>query len=1219
MALENLWVNSFNYVVRGLSGYKTLGLKQGDVILTGTIMMTAQYQAALHSYAEGRYEEAVQQFSELLYEDPRNPKLHIWLGATFRKAGKTEYAKVQYQQVLTLTDDPDLLDLASTSLAQIQNKLANGDSNRSVATAAPVIDKSTELVGLDTVQQGTYQGTTSVANKSNTNGHHSNNQALKLTLQNGASQNSSANFNRLAKSSYTDDQATVPSNLVDEDLTVVTTDVDTTKLQISKNSPPPKIGIIPPPPAIAALFKKQSITASEGTSSPTVEPILEPLKQDLDHQIEEIGGFEQIESIVSLEDIGIINPEPSERASKSLLGDTIASIQKGFKKSKQPKEVKKELSVETSSNNIPSLGAVLFGDVDISPSDNGITKSIKSGKTKPRNKAIRATDRFEEIAKPIALEDMFKFSSVSQKITLWGALISTVPTIALGVVAYQIGDGLLLGKARQQQKAQALAIAKTTGTFLQQQVSDVRVLQKLLMSSGQGQNTLQASKSATARSTATARPTTTARPTATAIQAQQRQYQQQLANRLNLYSQAYPQYSSMAVFNTSGNVLAQVPTKTASTSPLKAIDPSLVAKVSAVDSVLLNEPVVVQDGTAVYALVAIKSSVSQKVDLILQVEIPLQPLETSLRDELLIGQTSPSNNADKSTQVNGKTDFYIINSSNQYVASSQPVSIGGEALDDFMMLPELRSAQSADLRDIARSDRNMQILAYAPILEMQNYGLSPWDVLTTVNKSSAVVGSQQLLMAIGIGIAGTPLLVALIAYTLSRKLSSRLKEIRMALRGLLRGGTDAEFISLSVAGNDELSDISASINTMTSQFQIMLQKQEQEKQRLQLQVVKLFKVLTKLARDEKQGAKDEDLTDENILKLGKKVRVEMVQRNAELESHRRQKEELQGQLMQMLKEMQSLADGDLTVSTKAVSSDLTDVTVFFDDVMRGLQNIVNQVKSSANQVNFSLGQNEQAIANLASISQRQVDVVTRSLNTAQMSKLSATTIINTSQQAVQTSQTVAERVAESDRSIDGVMDKVNALQSTVSTTAKRVKHLGETSQKIAKAISTINEIAVKTNFLAISATLVASRTGDKNNSFVMVAEEVGELAARSVAASKEVETLISNIQIETGEVMAVVEAGSQQVVESTNLAIAAKNSLQQISLVSQQIDGLMSSISDATLTQVQTSEGVANLMKDISHIAQRTLTSSAEVSKFMKTTKRYSGDLQQSLSDFKTR
>ncbi|PZU95957.1 MAG: hypothetical protein DCE90_11015 [Pseudanabaena sp.] len=1162
-------------------------------------MMTAQYQAALHSYAEGRYEEAMQQFSELLYEDPRNPKLHIWLGATFRKAGKIEYAKVQYQQVLTLTDDPDLLDLASTSLAQIQNKLANGESNRSVAVTAPVIDKPIEPVKLDTApQHDISENIPSSLNGSNGNGHYPSDRALKLPLQNGTSLNGSADSKRLGEHFYSDDQATVPTNLVDNHVSVVATGTDATKIQESKNPPPLKLGPIPPPPAIAALFKEQSVIASENALTDdhiTDEHILDPLPQSLDSPVEEIGGFEQIESIE------IEEHQPIEK-SKSLLGDTIANIQRGHKRSKKSEEPKKEVIAELPLSGNSSLGAILFDDVDISPStsidipvDN--TRNIK--KKQRKNKPAKKNRRYEETSQPIALEDIFKLSSVSQKITLWGALVSTIPAIALGVATYQIGDGLLLGKVRQQQKTQALAIAKATGNFLQQQVSDIRVLQKLLMSSEIGRNTLQTNRPA-------------AKPSVAQVQAQQRQYRQQLTNRLNLYSQVYPQYINMTVFDTSGNVVAQAPAKTSNT--VTNLDPSLIAKVSAADNVFLNEPVTGKDGTSIYALVAVKNSVSQKVDTILQVEIPLNPLETSLRDDILAKSTSPS---DRSAQVNGVTDFYLINSSNRYVASSQPVSVGGEALDDFAMLPELRSANSADLRDITRSDRNTQILAYAPVLEMQNYGLAPWDVLTTVNKSSAAVGSQQLLMAIGLGIAGTPLLVATIAYVLSRKLSSRLKEIRMALKALLRG--DAEFVALSVAGHDELSDISASINTMTSQFQIMLQKQEQEKQRLQLQVVKLFKVLAKLARDEKQDAKDEDLTDENILRLGKKVRSEMVQRNAELEGYRRQKEELQGQLMQMLREMQSLADGDLTVSTKAVNSDLNEVTIFFDDVMRGLQNIVNQVKSSANQVNFSLGQNEQAIANLASVSQRQVDVVTRSLNTAQMSKLSATKIVDTSQQALQTSQTVAEYVADGDRSLDGVMDKVNALQSTVATTAKRVKHLGEASQKIAKAISTINEIAVKTNFLAISATLAASRKGDSHNSFVMVAEEVGELAARSVAVSKEVETLISNIQLETGEVMAVVETGSQQVSESTNLAIAAKNSLQQISLVSQQIDGLMSSISEATLTQVQTSEGVANLMKDISHIAQRTLVSSGEVSKFMKTTKRYSGDLQESLSHFKTR
>jgi methyl-accepting chemotaxis protein len=323
--------------------------------------------------------------------------------------------------------------------------------------------------------------------------------------------------------------------------------------------------------------------------------------------------------------------------------------------------------------------------------------------------------------------------------------------------------------------------------------------------------------------------------------------------------------------------------------------------------------------------------------------------------------------------------------------------------------------------------------------------------------------------------------------------------------------------------------------------------------------------------------------------------------------------------MQMLKDVQALADGDLTVSTQSVDGSLPNVDMFFDDVIRGLQNIVGQVKSSANQVNFSLGQNEQAIANLANVSQRQVDIVTRSLNTMQMSKLSATKIVNNSQQVLQSSQRVVEKLSDSDRSIDAVMSKVGELQNVVATTAKRVKNLGVVSQKIAKAISSINEIAIKTNFLAINASLEASRSNDANSGFVMIAEEVGELAARSVTATKEVEVLLRNIQIETKAVMSSVESGSNQLSESNTLAIAAKDSLQQIAQISQQIDGLMITISDATTSQAQTTEGVANLMNDISHMARRTLASSSEASKLIKATRGYSGELQQSLAHFKTR
>ena len=408
-------------------------------------------------------------------------------------------------------------------------------------------------------------------------------------------------------------------------------------------------------------------------------------------------------------------------------------------------------------------------------------------------------------------------------------------------------------------------------------------------------------------------------------------------------------------------------------------------------------------------------------------------------------------------------------------------------------------------------------------------------------------------------------------------------------------------------------------NKFTAQkLQIMMKKQEQENQRLQLQVVKMFKVLSKLAREEKKEGQEPDLSDANILKLGKKVRAEMVQRNAEVNGYRQQQRDLQGHLMQMLGDMKGLIDGDLTVSTQTPDGNLTDISIFFDDVIRGLQNIVGQVKSSANQVNLALGENEQAIANLIVVSQKQVEMVDRSLHNAYIEEISATTLANNSQQIMESSQLVATKLSDSDRDLDAVVQQIGGLQSTVTTTAKRVKHLGEVSQKVSKAISSINEIAIKTNFRAINATLEASRSGDNRGGFMMVAEEVGELTARSVAATKEVENLLGNIQRETNEVMEAVELGSNQISQSNQLAIAAKENLQQISQVSQQIDELMSSISEVTLAQVQTSENVANLMQDLSHIAHKTLTSSSEISQSIKSTRQYSGELRQSLNYFKT-
>jgi methyl-accepting chemotaxis protein len=187
----------------------------------------------------------------------------------------------------------------------------------------------------------------------------------------------------------------------------------------------------------------------------------------------------------------------------------------------------------------------------------------------------------------------------------------------------------------------------------------------------------------------------------------------------------------------------------------------------------------------------------------------------------------------------------------------------------------------------------------------------------------------------------------------------------------------------------------------------------------------------------------------------------------------------------------------------------------------------------------------------------------------------------------------------------------------VAETAKKVKRLGESSQQISKVVSLINQIALQTNLLAINAGIEAARAGEEGQGFAVVAEEVGELAARSAAATKEIEQIVENIQQETADVVEAMELGTAQVVEGTHLVEDAKLSLSQILEVSRQIDTLVQSISSATVSQVQTSQAVTELMKEIALVSERTSDSTRHVSGSLQETVEIAAQLQASVSTFK--
>jgi methyl-accepting chemotaxis protein PixJ len=338
-----------------------------------------------------------------------------------------------------------------------------------------------------------------------------------------------------------------------------------------------------------------------------------------------------------------------------------------------------------------------------------------------------------------------------------------------------------------------------------------------------------------------------------------------------------------------------------------------------------------------------------------------------------------------------------------------------------------------------------------------------------------------------------------------------------------------------------------------------------------------------------------------------------------LSEERRQKQEaLQLQLVELLSEVEGASRGDLTVRADVTAGEIGTVADFFNSIVESLRQIVTQVKQSAEQVNASLGQNEGAVKTLADEALRQAEEVTQTLASVEAMTASIQQVARSAQQAAAVANSASATAETSGQAMDLTVQNILSLREIIGETSKKVKRLGESSQQISKAVSLINQIAMQTNLLAINAGIEAARAGEEGQGFAVVAEEVGELAARSAEATKEIERIVETIQRETAEVVDAMDQSTSEVVAGTRLVEDAKQSLGRILDVSQQIDALVRSISEATVSQVEVSETVTQLMQAIAAESERTSQSSLEISSSLRQTVDVARSLQATVGTFKT-
>jgi len=346
-------------------------------------------------------------------------------------------------------------------------------------------------------------------------------------------------------------------------------------------------------------------------------------------------------------------------------------------------------------------------------------------------------------------------------------------------------------------------------------------------------------------------------------------------------------------------------------------------------------------------------------------------------------------------------------------------------------------------------------------------------------------------------------------------------------------------------------------------------------------------VMDKLASGDSSVRANLETFDE-IGALGRQFDIMVDQREAVSEKIRRENEQLNNSVIELIQAVAKLADKDLTVrvpvaeditglvadALNLLSQETASVMNRVVDIAGKVALVSRQVKSQADTVIDVAAEEkrevEQAAAELDEASTVMQDIARLALNC----NLAAETAIQNTDKAQET--------------VLGTVEGITTISDTIRETEKRIKRLGERSEEIGGVVSLINNIAERTHILAISASMHAASAGEAGRGFSVVANEVQKLAENAREATSKITSLVNNIQLETADTVTTMNEAISQVAQGTALAQQAGSEMRQTRDTTAELVQLVRRIADGSKSQAQTSRQLRERARQIQQSTEQT-------------------------------
>ncbi|KDR96565.1 HAMP domain-containing protein [Peptoclostridium litorale DSM 5388] len=308
--------------------------------------------------------------------------------------------------------------------------------------------------------------------------------------------------------------------------------------------------------------------------------------------------------------------------------------------------------------------------------------------------------------------------------------------------------------------------------------------------------------------------------------------------------------------------------------------------------------------------------------------------------------------------------------------------------------------------------------------------------------------------------------------------------------------------------------------------------------------------------------------------------------------------------------MKMVEEGDLTQRIKIARGDeIGELAQGFNEMTSNMEGAIKELnmlvghlggassnmKSGASAASEATGQIVIAVESMTS----EISHQAHSSSDAHVSMQELVRSINEVNDDVNTASEISNYVSvdakDGEFAMENMASQMKTIEQKISDLSATMKDLENNSVNIMDVITLINSIAKQTHLLALNASIEAARAGENGKGFSVVAEEVKSLAQESSSAAESVESLIKETNMHVQKASAVMEEGLKEVRRGIAVVEDSSNSFSKIISGVANINYRFAHIKTITGDMNNKSEGVQNIVREISLSAQQSNLSTEEI------------------------